>query len=660
MHPAYFPVFFWSLLILFSFWGYGEILRRRIDRLEFADLGWGLTTAWGMSFVLALGGLAMAFQLATATTLTIIVLFGAVAAIYHSANSLALLAGRRAATLDFSILNPSSFILFFLALLAFASSIAWPLQIDPNDDVVLYLYYPQKILQTGTLLDPFSFRRMGTYGGQHLLQALVMIVGGEKNGHIPDRGLGMLMLFGMLLHLSKGIPKQFGLLRFFTIGCLFFVSVPRINTGSHLTGAALILALILTLSKLPTPAWANWKCYLAPSLLLAGAGAFRPTYLLWGAGIVTLERIFRQWGSGKAVSGEAVSGGMERGQDACSPVRASNFLVAMQSVFMSVFPVALGSFVILIPWMAVLWQSNGTPIFPLFHGSINPEFALVGNKGGRLFDAASAFAFLFTPEVLVLIFCFGLMGFMKNQPLAYAAVVMSVALSWLVPYSFGVAALSQCYRLTFPMLMPVALWLILSTLARSESEEKVSAFLFPVVLVLGLLLALNLPNAGRELVAEAESLPQQIISRDPLVNPALTKAARELQNYTPQGSKILVAVDTPYAFDLTRNEIVTVDVPGGCTPDGKWPLFQGSKALEKYLTDQGFKYIMASDFDNAMLFYTRNFHKENQHKEWFIKEVHDKYFLDFMDAVDGIAKNGCIVATAANLRLIELKSQIKP
>ena len=64
MHPAYFPVFFWSLLILASFWGYGELLRRRIDRPEFDDLGWGVTAAWGMSVVLALGGVLMAFRMA--------------------------------------------------------------------------------------------------------------------------------------------------------------------------------------------------------------------------------------------------------------------------------------------------------------------------------------------------------------------------------------------------------------------------------------------------------------------------------------------------------------------------------------------------------------------------------------------------------------------
>jgi hypothetical protein len=83
VHPAYFPVFFWSLLIFVSFWGYGEILWRRIDRPEFADLGWGLTAAWGMSVVLALGGLLMAFRLAKAPALTTVVLFGAAAAFYY-------------------------------------------------------------------------------------------------------------------------------------------------------------------------------------------------------------------------------------------------------------------------------------------------------------------------------------------------------------------------------------------------------------------------------------------------------------------------------------------------------------------------------------------------------------------------------------------------
>lgn len=652
-------------MIFASFLGYGEILRRWINRREFDDIGWGLTAAWGMAVTLALGGLLMAFRLAKAQNLTVLVLVGAAAAAYFatqllvpSGNSKSKIPNSKSSSSGFGF---SSLLLFALAALAFASSIMWPLQIDPNDDVVCYLFFPQKILQTGTLIEPFNFRRMGTYGGQALLQALVMIVGGERNGHVPDRGFGILMLFGMLLHLSKGIPRSLGLLRFFAVGCLFFIAVPRINTGSHLTGGAMILALILTLSKLPSPAWAGWKAYLAPALLVAATGSLRMTYFLCIVGIVAFEPIIRYWtSSGNFASGKErgrpARMDKDGGQDARTPIGA-----ALMNAFASVFPIAIGSLVILIPWMCVLWQSNGTPMFPPFLGTINPEFIVLGNKGGAIFDAAHALAYLFTPDALALIFCLGLVAFAGNRPLAYAAATVAFFVSWYTSYKFGVAVLSEGYRYTFPMLMPVALWMVISALSSDEPKEAPPAFriLLPVVLVLGLLLALNLPNAGRELGVQVESLPQQIYSRDPLVNSALTKADRELQKYTPPGSKIFAAVDTPYGFDFSRNEIYTADFPGG-SAIGKWPLFQGPKALAKYLLEQGFKYIIASDFDNAMLLYTRKHWREHQRPEWFFKEVNGKYFLDFMDNVDAIAKNGRVVATAANLRLIELNPRALP
>jgi len=48
MHPGYFPVLIWSLVVFASFWGYGEALRRLLNRPEFSDLGWGLTAALGI------------------------------------------------------------------------------------------------------------------------------------------------------------------------------------------------------------------------------------------------------------------------------------------------------------------------------------------------------------------------------------------------------------------------------------------------------------------------------------------------------------------------------------------------------------------------------------------------------------------------------------
>lgn len=627
MHPAYFPVLWWSLFIFASFLGYGELLRRVLNQREFDDLGWGLKAAWGMAVVLAIGGLLMALHLAVTVMLSLVVVAGAAAALGFAVDSMR---RKPPAWADFRVSWPG-LVLGGLAALAFASSIAWPFQIDPNDDVVCYLFFPQKILQTGTLIEPFNVRRMGTYGGQSLLQALVMIVGGERNAHIPDRGFGMLMIFGMLLHYSRQIPKNLALFRFLAVGCLFFVSVPRINTGSSLTGSAMILALILTLARWPLAGGFNWRNLLVPSLLVAGAGALRPTYLLCAAGIVALEPFLRPL------------------------VNPPDWRLASKNAINCVWPAALGSSLVLLPWMVVLWQSNGTPMYPLLAGTMNPEFTLLGNKGGAGFDIAHAFAYLLSPEALVFLFCLGLVGHVRTRSLAITAATIAVGVAWFTSYKFGVTVISESYRYTFPMLMPVAFWLVCSALSPARREDEViePQRVWPVLMALGLLLAINLPSGGRELATMAETLPQQIVSRDPLVNPALTTAVRELQKVVPTGAKIFVAVDTPYAFDFRRNPIITADVPGASSI-GAWPLKQGPEALRKYLLAEGITYLMVSDFDNAMLLYTRKHWTDHQRSEWFFKEIWGKYFLDFMDNVDAIGQNGRIVATAANLRLIEL------
>lgn len=210
MHPAYFPVFFWGLFIFASFLGFGETLRRALKRSEFEDLGWGLTAVWGMAVSLAIGGFLMAFKLAIAPILTAVIVLGAALAALHGVTHFM---AEKFSLLSFRI-SLADLVLYMLAALAFASSIAWPNHIDPNDDLICYLMLPEKLLCTGTLIEPFSFQRAGTYGGQAILQALVMIVGAERNGHVPDRGIAMVMMFGMLVHATRGLRGQQAIVRF--------------------------------------------------------------------------------------------------------------------------------------------------------------------------------------------------------------------------------------------------------------------------------------------------------------------------------------------------------------------------------------------------------------------------------------------------------------
>ena len=633
MTTEYILALLWSLVIFASFWGYGEVLRRALNRPEYQDIGWGLTATWGMGVTLLIGGVLMMLSAAKTAALTMVVLLGVVFVIYFAAlHFTEKKKPLRQGSITRSPFLVSDLILWAFAALAFASSIAWPLQMDLSDDIACYLFYPEKILQTGTLIEPFNVRRMGTYGGQAFLQALVMIVGGEKQAHIPDRGFGMLLLFGMVLHLAKGISKELSLLRFVSIGCLFLVAVPRINTGSSLTGAAMIFALLLTLSKLLTTPTPTWKSFVSPALLIASAGTFRMTYLLCAAGIVVFEPVLRHW---------------RKNNSGLQTLKASIAFIA---------PMALGSLILLMPWMFVLWQSNGTPMFPPFPGNMNPEFTILGNKGGAIFDIAHALTYLLSPQALVLIFCLGLSCFTTNRSLAYSSAFVALAVSFFTSYKFGVTGLYDSYRYTFPMIMPASLWILICALSgNKEAKDGLELHrLLPVTLVLALLLAVNLPDASRELASQAETLPQQATSSDPLVNPVITNALRELQARTPIGSKILSAVDTPYGFDFSRNEICTVDMPGG-SAIGKWPLGEGPLKFQNYLALHGFKYIICSDFENSFHFYTRKLWKNVPRPEWYYKEINGKYFLDFMDNVDAIAREGNVVATAANLRLIELK-----
>ena len=638
MHPAYFPVFFWSLAIFASFWGYGEILRRRINRPEFADIGWGLTSAWGTAVVLAIGGLLMAFHLAKAPVLTLVVLFGAAATLFFAAEALF---GSKNAKLKIRNQNPaiscvqfpiSSFFLFSLAALAFASSIMWPYQIDPNDDVVCYLFFPQKILQTGSLIEPFNVRRMGTYGGQALLQALVMIVGGERNGHVPDRGLGMLMLFGMLMRLTKGVPKPLALLRFLAVGCLFFIAVPRINTGSALTGSVMILALLITLSKINSQINQGRAVIFILSLIAVGAASLRPTYLVCVIGIIVLDVLFR-----------CLSEGCVSMQD-------------VKKIFYYILEIGVVSLMILLPWMCVLWESNRTPMFPPILGGMNLEFSVLGSKIGKLQDVAHAISYFLMPEIICFLLCFGLIGFLKSRALASGASAAIVIVVFITFYKFGVTIFPDDYRYAFPMLMPIGIWLVCASLSLCGKTEDLLVLQngkVSLVVVIGFIYAVNMTNGARELSAMVDNLPQQFSSTESLVNPLLTKAVRELQGFTPVGSKIFAAVDTPYAFNFARNEIFTADIPGACSIGG-WPFKRGPQALNDYLSLLGVRYMMVSDFDNAMLLYTRRHWVEHKRSEWYFKEVWGKYMLDFMDDVDGLKLSNRVVAVSANLRLIEI------
>jgi len=655
MHPGYFPVFFWSVLILFSFWGYGELLRRRINRPEFTDLGWGLTCAWGMAIVLALGGILMAFHLAKAPVLTAVVLFGAAVAAFYLIGKIPteetksakgnkgdpkskIQNPKSASSFSFQLsgFRFSALLLYSLAALAFASSIAWPHHIDPNDDLICYLMLPEKLLCTGTLIEPFSFQRAGTFGGQSILQALVMIVGAERNGHVPDRGFAILMIFGMLAHASRGLTGQQAFVRFLLLFSFLFVPVPRISTNGAMTGGAMLMGLLITLDRAFAAKPRNWRVFVPVGLLLAGTCSIRPTFTVVAGGILGALALRDLWNGRSEKHG-------------------------LSGAILPYLTIGIIALAVLVPFMVVLYASNGTPMIPPFSGYVSKAYQTYSFQD-PIKDLFGALAFFAAPEALSMLALLAVAGLFPAQKSTRIILCGVLVASGVVLHRFSALAFLDLYRYLYPIFVPLGLWMLAAVLVKSEEQalpdsanDSIRPPVGAVAAALLLFMIVNTPSGGRELREQIAGLPAQIEGPKPFFDPGLKKAYAELQGFVPVGDKILTMVDASYWFDYNRNPIVSINAVGGSSPPPGIPFEKGPDALAAYFRGLGIRYIIAVDFNNAVLLYTRKLWNESTRPEWFYTEIWKPRFNDFMDNIDALAgQNGRLVATAGNARLIDL------
>ncbi len=633
MHPAYFPVLWWSLFIFASFLGYGELLRRVLNRREFDDLGWGLKAAWGMAVVLAIGGLLMAVHLAVTVVLSLVVVTGAAAAVWFAADSLR---RKRSTWADFRVSWPG-LVLGGLAALAFASSIAWPHHIDPNDDLVCYLMLPVKILQTGTLIEPFSFQRAGTFGGQALLQGLVMIVGGERNGHIPDRGFAMVMLFGILLHSSRGLKGQQAIVRFLLLFAFWLVPVPRISTHGAMDGGCILVAMLATRELALKAQVKSWVGFIPVGVLLAGACCIRPTFAVL-AGAVFAALLFK---------------------DALGVLKSKGTFLKTFAPYMVICTVGV---ILLVPFMLVLFASNGTPMIPPFSGYVSKAYQIYAfNDFWK--DMGAVLGFYTTSETLCIVGLLAVAVIFKAKDEAKWIVGAAILAASVIVNRYGAMAYLDQYRFIYPLFIPLALWLICGLLQKTAQEEPAGAtpfrerMLVPVGAALIALVAFILTNAAqgsREIRAQLTGLPDQVKEVKPFFDPNLKKAYAGLQNLVPAGAKILTMVDASYWFDFRRNTIYSINAVGSSSPPPGMPFEKGPHELANYFKGLGIRYVIAVDFDNAVLLYTRKLWTEATRPEWIYPQIWRPRFLDVMNNFDALDKEGAVVARAANARLFDL------
>src|ERR1017187_2970081 len=164
-HPTYWPSFFWGLLVLTSFVGWGRALVWFISRRnhqESEPFDWALLAGWGMSCAIAVGGVLAWVSVASRGGLVAFVLAGSGIWLYGISRRSVPGKFGRSGGVERCVAGLG---LILLIAIWYAPAVAFPWFNSP-DDFGAYFPFAKRLLQSGTLVEPFSLRRLATLGGQ--------------------------------------------------------------------------------------------------------------------------------------------------------------------------------------------------------------------------------------------------------------------------------------------------------------------------------------------------------------------------------------------------------------------------------------------------------------------------------------------------------------
>jgi hypothetical protein len=411
--------------------------------------------------------------------------------------------------------------------------------------------------------------------------------------------------------------------------------MPRINTAGAFTGGIMLLALVLTFEKSSNTKPPQLASFLPSALLAAAASTIRPTFLFAAALICFLQFFF------------------------CSKNHYPNDLkIRLALGIKEAFLLGGGILLLLAPWMIMLFISSGTPLCPPFSGNFNPEFQVQNYPGDFIKNLATSISFAFSLEMLPLFLAILSTAILPQGRSIFLAGLAVFATTLVLTFMQASLMKQEFYRYLFPVVFPVSI-LALLRFATQEFNIKSSArsslaLVLAVVSVLGIG-AVQLGPGLNEIFTEAQSLPEQSSEIRGFLPDQFAESYKALQSKVPPGKTIYAIVDAPYLLDFKRNPIFVADVLGGASPSNEMPRLEGTQALLNYFRKVGIEYLLAVDFERALLLYTRKHWIEHQRPEWFYKQVWGKHALDFMDRIDDIAKNHTI-STAGNVRLVKISN----
>jgi len=636
--------FIWGLCVIVSWAGWGSLLRQVLGISDRRSADWGMRAGWGAATTIAIGGVLNLCRISTQPVLIALVLIGLLKEVtglitrfrhwlprYRLWKSSPKFLDRRTAKARRRLIPAILFIGPCVLALGFlyTGSVHQPFGLNPYDDFLAYLVFPLRMLQTGTLIEPFSQRRLVTFGGHSFLMATLFSGSSADMAFTLEEGMCPIVVAGLIYGFLRPRTAR----KFFFAGLLIYISfitrVPRVNTMSSATGVMLFLTLFRTFAlENRAPSQQRKRIGWATVIVVAAIGSLRVNFLIAGFVALMLSRIFVK------IDRSVV----DRLKDA-----------AIDSAKACIF---------LMPWSLLLFISSRTFFYPLMKGNernfymfARTNFALLPLLGWIGDYWSSRAVLLLLAPVLLLAFsplrkCRG-----SRAALIFAAGALVASFITLAGAPPAINNLTDIYRWTFPMLFSMSLAaLSIMTTAPIVTNRLISSVLAALGLVLLAARAGAVTYLWQINVASMTSAaPSQLLF---LLHQA---DSHDLQDAIPQGASFLAILNYPNLLDYRRNEIYNADMLLPYGPYPGTPFFQGPDALKRYLESLNIHYVAAVDFDE-------------DHTSWYSRPndlnrvIHSNpafymmksYFFDYMSNIDTLEHRGQVLFHQNGLRVFRL------
>jgi hypothetical protein len=625
----------WLAFLFFVLAGWGTIVVR-VARA--ADPDAGQRTALGIAGYLAVAGPLVALGVLSRPVILFLICIGFAGFAWREATAKLALWHRIRDGLVFVRGNPAIgafvIVLILLASVRLIGAVA-ALDRNPWDDDLAYTPLIKRLLDAGNLVEPFSFRRLGAYGGQTVLQALGAARGSLANVHLVDRGLGL----GVVLLLTTGYARERRTQPvWLALIALVVLLVPEtaINTASYWIGAVGFFAL--------------YRCVVREQWALVGlTGAaictLRQNFLVPVVALVAIVLV------GRLITLARTMPAREAWmQDRLAWIRTSAIALA-----------------VIVPWWIAAYRSSHTFLFPMVDGTWNHALALTPAVTTWTDELAFFVTCSLEPTpfavlpVLAVVLAF-LADRRLGRPLSALVVASLLGFAFLVHGLLGTEAF-HLWRYAFGFTTALVIALVIELGADDEARVSLAPLGRWIVLAaLVLQLALGRGPLVKQVIAllgdlrEAAAIDRQ---GDPSARAEQRRYAA-MQAALPAGARVVVMLDEPALLDFRRNAIANLDCPGFASPGPQLPMFAGAEPLRAYLVAAGYRYAAFVRSERSRYFFRRMFWIARMFTDIELFQVMSAYTIDAIDSFAELATTTPRLYDADGLVVLDLAQPTRP